>query len=117
MAPAIQTLIFGLRLCLPAAPVLPVGDNEKFGTILVLWAALGQAERLACAAKVPRSRTTRQPRAVAICCGCSRQELTLSVDCCNAEQCPESEANRTLDNKPQSTLLTDAVEKVTALEL
>jgi hypothetical protein len=61
MAPAVQTLIFGLRLCLPAAPVLP-GDNEKFGTILVLWAALGQAERLACAAKVQRSRTTRQPR-------------------------------------------------------
>jgi hypothetical protein len=61
MAPAVQTLIFGLRLCLPAAPVLP-GDNEKFGTILVLWAALGQAERLAYAAKVQRSRTTRQPR-------------------------------------------------------
>jgi hypothetical protein len=33
MAPAVRTLIdFGLRLCLPAAPVLPIGDNEKFGT-------------------------------------------------------------------------------------
>jgi hypothetical protein len=52
---------YGLRLCLPAATVLPIVRNEKFGTSSFYEQLLGQAERLACVCNVQGLRTARQP--------------------------------------------------------
>jgi hypothetical protein len=47
MAPATgPSLRFGLRLCLPAAPVLPIAINEKFGTLSFYGQLLGKLSGL-----------------------------------------------------------------------
>jgi hypothetical protein len=47
MAPAVRTVIdFGLRLGLPAAPVLPISGNEKFGTFSFYGQLFGKLSSL-----------------------------------------------------------------------
>jgi hypothetical protein len=80
MAPAVRTLIdFGLRLCLPAAPVLPIGDNEKFGTFSFYGQLSDKLSDLPSGTKVQRLRTTRQKNGAVIYCECSGPELAQAV--------------------------------------